>query len=144
MDIEEALEWVAKNCTDETTLQRLKSRRVAKTLADEVQRLRRAMRPADEGPVEREAFARWLADTHAPALRRMDADGAHAAGYAAGVAAEREQLRTENAELRRLLARYRDETPLGHQPHMIAHQVDEALGRGTNVGIEPPRSGRLE
>jgi hypothetical protein len=31
--------------------------------------------------------------------------------------------------LRKLLARYRDETPLGHQPHMIAHQADEALGR---------------
>lgn len=37
------------------------------------------------------------------------------------------RLRTDNAELRRLLARYRDETPLGHQPHMIAHQADEAL-----------------
>ena len=46
-----------------------------------------------------------------------------------------DRLRTENAELRRLLARYRDETPLGHQPHMIAHQVDEALGRGTNAGV---------
>ena len=45
------------------------------------------------GPLpEREAFARWMADTHAPALRRMDADGAHAAGYAVGVAAERERL----------------------------------------------------
>jgi hypothetical protein len=31
--------------------------------------------------------------------------------------------------LRTLLARYRDETPLGNQPHMIAHQADEALGR---------------
>jgi hypothetical protein len=39
------------------------------------------------------------------------------------------RLRTENAELRRLLARYRDETPLGNQPHMIAHQADGALGR---------------
>ena len=26
-----------------------------------------------------------------------------------------------------LLARYRNETPLGHQPHMIAHEVDAAL-----------------
>ena len=25
------------------------------------------------------------------------------------------------------LQRYRDETPLGHQPHMIAHGVDEIL-----------------
>ena len=33
------------------------------------------------------------------------------------------------AEMARLLARYRDETPLGLQPHMIAHKADEALGR---------------
>jgi uncharacterized membrane protein YccC len=39
------------------------------------------------------------------------------------------RLEAEAAELRKLLARYRDETPLGHQPHMIAHQADEALGR---------------
>lgn len=26
-----------------------------------------------------------------------------------------------------LLARYRNETPLGHQPHMIAHEVDALL-----------------
>ena len=44
-------------------------------------------------------------------------------------AAELARLRAENAELHRLLARYRDETPLGHQPHMIAHQADGALGR---------------
>lgn len=31
--------------------------------------------------------------------------------------------------LERLLARYRDETPLGHQPHMIAYEADAALGR---------------
>lgn len=30
--------------------------------------------------------------------------------------------------LEALLRRYRTETPLGHQPHMIAHEVDEALG----------------
>lgn len=30
---------------------------------------------------------------------------------------------------RKLLARYRHETPLGHQPHMIAHLADKALGR---------------
>lgn len=43
--------------------------------------------------------------------------------------AEVERLRAENVELRRLLARYRDETPLGHQPHMIAGEVDSALAR---------------
>jgi hypothetical protein len=28
-----------------------------------------------------------------------------------------------------LLARYRDETPLEHQPHMIALEADHVLGR---------------
>lgn len=28
---------------------------------------------------------------------------------------------------RALLRRYRNEVPLGHQPHMLAHEVDEAL-----------------
>ena len=35
----------------------------------------------------------------------------------------------EIEQLRALLVRYRDDVPLGHQPHMIAHLVDEALGR---------------
>lgn len=56
-------------------------------------------------------------------------------------ATEVERLRLENdelraqiaahekvcAEMRALLVRYRTETPLGHQPHMIAHVVDELL-----------------
>ena len=40
---------------------------------------------------------------------------------------EIERLRAELAECQRLLHRYRNETPLGHQPHMIAHEVDAAL-----------------
>jgi len=32
-----------------------------------------------------------------------------------------------HAELVALLRRYRNETPLGHQPHMIAHRVDRVL-----------------
>lgn len=32
-------------------------------------------------------------------------------------------------EMHALLVRYRDETPLGHQPHMIAHLADAVLGR---------------
>jgi hypothetical protein len=51
-------------------------------------------------------------------------------------AEELSRLRAENGELRRLLTRYRDETPLGNQPHMIAHQADEALGRGPNAKSE--------
>lgn len=31
------------------------------------------------------------------------------------------------AKLRKLLHRYRTETPPGHQPYMIAHEVDETL-----------------
>ena len=50
-------------------------------------------------------------------------------------AEELARLRAANGELRRLLTRYRDETPLGNQPHMIAHQADEALGRGPNFVI---------
>lgn len=33
------------------------------------------------------------------------------------------------ALLRSYLVRYRQEVPLGHQPHMLAHLVEEALGR---------------
>lgn len=36
---------------------------------------------------------------------------------------------TSKAAVERLLRRYRAETPLGHQPHMIAHEVDAALSR---------------
>lgn len=36
-------------------------------------------------------------------------------------------LEDENKRLLGLLLRYRNETPLGHQPHMIAQEVDEAL-----------------
>lgn len=34
-------------------------------------------------------------------------------------------------ELLALLKRYRSETPLGHQPHMIAHEADEAIAKAT-------------
>lgn len=48
-------------------------------------------------------------------------------------------LRAEITRLRALIARYRDETPLGHQPHMIAHEVDELLGRTPpNTGAQQP------
>jgi len=42
--------------------------------------------------------------------------------------AEIERLWAVNETLRKLVRRYRDETPLGHQPHMIAQQVDATLG----------------
>ena len=34
-----------------------------------------------------------------------------------------------------LLRRYRNETPLGNQPHMIAHEVDEILERGCHQSL---------
>jgi hypothetical protein len=39
------------------------------------------------------------------------------------------ELSKENVALRKLLKRYRTETPVGHQPHMIAHEVDRLLGQ---------------
>lgn len=36
-------------------------------------------------------------------------------------------LEAELAECRRLLRRYYTETPLGHQPHMIAHEAEAAI-----------------
>lgn len=37
------------------------------------------------------------------------------------------ELKEKYDKLRELLGRYRNEVPLGHQPHMIAHEVDTAL-----------------
>lgn len=38
-------------------------------------------------------------------------------------------------ELLALLIRYRRETPLGHQPHMIAHEADEAIAKATGGAV---------
>lgn len=40
-------------------------------------------------------------------------------------------LHTQRNNMLFLLKRYREETPLGHQPHMIAHLVDEAIEKAT-------------
>jgi hypothetical protein len=37
------------------------------------------------------------------------------------------ELLDKNKALQAFLRRYREETPLGSQPHMIAHEVDKAL-----------------
>jgi len=44
-------------------------------------------------------------------------------------AAELRRLHEVNQELLRLVKRYRAETPLGHQPHMIAHEADAAIAK---------------
>lgn len=48
MDIEEALRWVDRNCTDAATLDRLRSRKVARTLCDEVEQLRDRLEKATD------------------------------------------------------------------------------------------------
>jgi hypothetical protein len=45
-------------------------------------------------------------------------------------------------ELLRLVQRYRRETPLGHQPHMIAHQADAAIARAFNGDSHTPDNGK--
>ena len=45
-------------------------------------------------------------------------------------AAELRRLHEVNQERLRLVKRYRAETPLGHQPHMIAHEADAAIAKG--------------
>ena len=44
---------------------------------------------------------------------------------------ELRRLHEVNAELVSLLIRYRKETPLGNQPHMIAHLADAAIAKAT-------------
>ena len=41
--------------------------------------------------------------------------------------ADIEKLRAAVTALQAITRRYRDETPIGHQPHMIAHIADAAL-----------------
>ena len=41
-----------------------------------------------------------------------------------------DQLKADRDELLALVIRYRRETPLGHQPHMIAHLADAAIAKG--------------
>ena len=46
-------------------------------------------------------------------------------------AIELRRLHEANAELLSLVKRYRTETPLGHQPHMISLAADEAIAKAT-------------
>jgi hypothetical protein len=77
---------------------------------------------------------RWKAEQAAAealipfAIAAVNAAATVRAAEAQVDAVELASLRTENTNLRWLLARYRDETPLGNQPHMIAALADDALG----------------
>ena len=125
MTLTQALQWAEKNCTPEVTA-RLRSRAVVAVLVEEIERLRQVARNVYEVWAGSEGIPMPETAPEAYLLRLV------------------EQMRTENGELRRLLARYRDETPLGHQPHMIAHQADEALGRGPNAELCGGPSGQSE
>ena len=50
---------------------------------------------------------------------------------ASTAAAELRRLHEVNTELVWLLKRYRTQIPLGHQPHMIAAEVDAAITKAT-------------
>lgn len=67
-------------------------------------------------------------ETHQASIQ--DATGLTRIGWLTPAVAEH-IVRCVNAHdgLVALLTRYRNETPLGHQPHMIAHEVDEALAK---------------
>ena len=43
------------------------------------------------------------------------------------IKAQRDELLVEVAHLKRLLYRYRHESPPGNQPYMICHEADAAL-----------------
>lgn len=63
-----------------------------------------------------------------------------AAEFARTLLAEHERAEKAEARVRALevlLMRYRNETPLGHQPHMIANEVDEALATPVNHQPQP-------
>ena len=64
------------------------------------------------------------------ALRLADMFEAGNCGYPSRAAAELRRLHEVNQELLSLVKRYRSETPLGHQPHMIAHEADAAIAKG--------------
>ena len=49
----------------------------------------------------------------------------------AEAANELRRLHEVNVELLSLVKRYRTETPLGHQPHMISLAADEAIAKAT-------------
>lgn len=61
-------------------------------------------------------------------IEQMMAEG-WATQSEADAAAELRRLHEVNQELLRLVKRYRAETPLGHQPHMIAHEADAAIAK---------------
>lgn len=73
------------------------------------------------------SFHRQKADQlrELPELDAKAAEIAEQVAFDAGAASRDAEI----AELVALLTRYRNETPLGHQPHMIAHLVDEALAK---------------
>lgn len=95
MDIEEALRWVDRNCTDAATLDRLRSRMVAKTLADEVERLRNLQEKIDDAALLDREFSTEK-QTVLKALRKWwdkpgdDVADAMGAAFEAGRQIERE------------------------------------------------------
>jgi hypothetical protein len=92
-----------------------------------------ASRLDEEGAWDRARRVRLALDhiAHLTAKLRVQALEYLALDQQATEALERAVKAEEEArKLRGLLRRYRKETPLGHQPHMIAAEVDAALKTG--------------
>ena len=94
----------------------------------------------DTDPVRIEIQARITSALWSLAQRKtqnslaLPTGGSHEANSSSGeVEYQRQELERENARMRALLTRYRNETPLGNQPHMIAHQVDAALANAEGL-----------
>jgi len=51
-----------------------------------------------------------------------------------------EELQSRVVQLETLLKRYRLETPLGNQPYMIAHEVDEAISSSPSDYLKQVRN----
>lgn len=66
-------------------------------------------------------------DDHLKAIERLTAAKAEQVALKDTFRKQIGVVEAERDRLRALLRRYRTETPLGHQPHMIAHEVDAAL-----------------
>ena len=68
-------------------------------------------------------LADWLEEGNdgTPALTQLEGQAA----------AELRRLHEVNVELLGLVKRYRTETPLGHQPHMISLAADEVIAKAT-------------
>lgn len=81
--------------------------------------LRAALAQQDESVDADAAYQRWLADTHAPALRRMDSQGAFSAGWQAALAQQAEPLNLRDPAVQKRLATQWGYVPAAQQAEPV-------------------------